>query len=462
MINKRRFAPVNDDQSTIPDSRNGEATKHHVEELLHGSAVAGFFRVLGAGASFLFTLVVARVLGASDAGQFFLAFTIVTVTATVGRFGLDNAVLRFVAAHSSLKDWGGVRDLYIKSLIIILAGSGVISIVLFLAAPILADRVFGKEGLAPLLLAMGAAVIPISLLVLHGLALQGAGRIKSALFGQMVAPFAFAIAIMAFLPKSYGPTGAVLAYVFGVAVGLMFCLRQWYGLMRAVSGTSAVFQNAILMRTGGRLLSISILQMTIVWSPTLMLGVWGSAGDVGVYSAAFRVSLLVSFVVSAVNIIAAPKFASLFARGDLRSLERVARTSATVGLCVSGPILLGVLMAPGWVMGLFGPEFRIGSALLVIMAIGEFVNAATGSVGYLLLMTGNERSYNANLAFSATFCVMLCLVLVPRFGAMGAAISTCMAGIVANLLSTYFASARLGINTLPVMALFRVQDRGCR
>ena len=42
-------------------------------------------------------------------------------------------------------------------------------------------------------------------------------------------------------------------------------------------------------------------------------------------------------------------------------------------------------------MRVFGHDFEAGWVILVIGAAGQLVNCAVGSVGYLLLMSGNER-----------------------------------------------------------------------
>ena len=52
-------------------------------------------------------------------------------------------------------------------------------------------------------------------------------------------------------------------------------------------------------------------------------------------------------------------------------------------------------------MSLFGPEFRAGGPVLTILAAGQYVNVLTGSVGYLLMMTGNERLVRNNMAVAA-------------------------------------------------------------
>src|SRR5207249_1522446 len=55
------------------------------------------------------------------------------------------------------------------------------------------------------------------------------------------------------------------------------------------------------------------------------------------------------------------------------------------------PLILLFMIWSSPLMGLFGADFRAGSPLLVILCLGQAVNCGTGSVGYLLLMSGHQK-----------------------------------------------------------------------
>ncbi|MFG0262407.1 MAG: polysaccharide biosynthesis C-terminal domain-containing protein, partial [Novipirellula sp. JB048] len=100
------------------------------------------------------------------------------------------------------------------------------------------------------------------------------------------------------------------------------------------------------------------------------------------------------------------------------------------------------------ILSTFGEAFQSGAILLRILVIGQFVNAATGSVGYLLMMSGNERDYRNATLFSAVSCIALSLVLVPSMGPVGAAIVTAGTLSITNLLAAIIVYQRFGINVL--------------
>ena len=77
------------------------AKRLYRSELVRGSFIALCIKVLAAGAAFAMNLVVARQLGAEQAGYFFLCFTSMMLVSGICRQGYDNALVRFIAAENS-------------------------------------------------------------------------------------------------------------------------------------------------------------------------------------------------------------------------------------------------------------------------------------------------------------------------------------------------------------------------
>jgi O-antigen/teichoic acid export membrane protein len=130
----------------------------------------------------------------------------------------------------------------------------------------------------------------------------------------------------------------------------------------------------------------------------------------------------------------------------MEALAFIARNSIKLMLFVASPIILLFLVFPGWVMSLFGPEFKEGAHILMILTAGQFINIAVGSVGPLLIMTGNEISVRNSIFFSALCCVMLNAFLIPVYGITGAAIANTFSLIIANLLCLRAVYVKLGIS----------------
>jgi O-antigen/teichoic acid export membrane protein len=99
-------------------------------------------------------------------------------------------------------------------------------------------------------------------------------------------------------------------------------------------------------------------------------------------------------------------------------------------------------------LSLFGQEFVIAKTTLLILLIGQAVNAMSGSVGLILQMTGKEKVYQNILLIALVFNIMLNLFLIPKFGIEGAAIASAFSFLFWNLSSVLYIYKRYKVSTL--------------
>ena len=296
---------------------------------------------------------------------------------------------------------------------------------------------------------MAIAVIPLALNVLVSRALQGLSDIRDSILVFSILPAGIALAGTWLLAYTWGVNGAILAYVIAVTISVIYGTVAW----RRVLAKSSLGHQARhvapltknLLKSGSHLLIGALLQLVIQMSGTLLLGVWATTTDVSLFAVAWRTALLINLVLLAVNAIAQPKFAALYARQDMAALAATARTVTMLMTLFAAPAFLIFVLAPAFVMGAFGSDFAAGAATLQILSIGQFVNVATGSVGVLLVMTGHERDYRNGQITAACVVLVLNYMLTPSYGAVGAAIAVASALVVQNVMFAYLVWARLRI-----------------
>ena len=432
--------------SRFPALRN--RLDEHMLEVINGAAVALVLKVLGAGLTFLFNLVLARALGAEGAGLYFLALTVTTIATVFGRMGLDNTLLRFTAANASVNDWSAVKGVYMKGMKLALIASFLSAVIVFVFASVLADKVFQKPELVVPMRWMSLAVVPMTFVILHAQVLKGLKRIRDSFIVFGVGVPAISLVGLLILRESYGVNGAVWAYGIGAILTMLLGVILWHVSTPQLRKASGDFRANDLLQSSIPLFWVASLNMLINWTATFALGIWGTGEDVGIFSMASRTAMLTSLILTSVNSISAPKFAELYKKKEMAALGTTARNTAKLMTLIASPLLLLFLIAPQWVMGMFGDEFQKGGILLSILAIGQFVNVATGSVGYLLMMSGKEKLMRNNVALIAAMSILLNAVLVPIYGALGAVIATAVCLSLQNLIAAHMVSSCLGINTL--------------
>lgn len=424
--------------------------KFKVDGVLFQSVLAFSVKGFGAVAAFIMNLVLARTLGAEQSGYFFLAFTIIVFLSSVARCGFDNVIIRHTAAAKSDGDWHAVRYVFLRGAKVTFFTSACVAIFLWLGAGFLADAVFNKPDFAPVLASIAPSVVSLALLWLIAQSLQGMGRVSAAIIAMNVAAnISLIVAVWVFGFK----LGAQAAFTYSVGSFLVLggFLALWH-LRTSNRSSSATYSISLrsMLASAWPLWIVLVMAQLIQWSGQFVGGAYLPPDEIAQLAVAQRTAMLVSFILIAVNMVVAPRFAALYAAGNMGGLRDMALTAVRLMALGATPVVAVMLIFPGFLMGLFGEGFSGGTLLLQVLALGQFINVLTGSVGYLLSMSGHERDLRNTLLIVAPISVAVTFILVPLYGAFGAALSTALAVGAQNLLAVYWVKRRLGFNTLAV------------
>ena len=155
---------------------------------------------------------------------------------------------------------------------------------------------------------------------------------------------------------------------------------------------------------------------------------------------------MVSFGLIAGNGVIAPLISQLYSTGKLAELQRMlSLSSLAITICATAALIILVVFGRQ-VMHLFGAQFDAAYIPLLILVAGQWLNAVCGPTGFLMTMTGHQ-SY-ATRVFS--ICLLLNLTanmeLIPKYGPIGAAISTAIALGLWNLILLKYILKNLRIN----------------
>ena len=424
----------------------------HFRELLHGTIWAFLLRTVGALAGFGFNVLLARAVGVHGAGTYFLALTITAIASLVARLGLEQTVLRDVAAAYERRDGGAIVGVYRTAIGVTLAVSLALAAALAAAAPLLGALIFHQPELVRPLRIMALAMPLVSLCAVQAQAVRARKQIAAAAFLQGAGiPLGGVILLTVFGSRIDSAAAVTIVYGAASVCTLILGFSIWRFSPRHVKALPRRVSIRALLATGIPLMNVGILNLAINRIGTLALGLWASAAEIGQFGAAQRCALLTSFILVAVSAIAAPKFAALHEQGRSQELERLVKQSAFLIAVLSTPVLLVCIVFARHVMGLFGSEFAAAGTLLVILAAGQYINALTGTVSHLLMMTGLEKPMRDVTLAVTVATVVLNLVLVRPWGGVGAAVATAAGVSAQNVLFLIIVRRKLGFWALPAL-----------
>jgi O-antigen/teichoic acid export membrane protein len=139
------------------------------------------------------------------------------------------------------------------------------------------------------------------------------------------------------------------------------------------------------------------------------------------------------FFLVAFNAIFAPIISEVFHKNKLGMLSdlysNITRWITTLTL----PIIIWIIVFSEEILSIFGPEYMVAKWTLIILAVGQFVNAMTGSCGNILSMTKYQKFEMINGVFIASANIGLNFLLIPKYGIIGSAIAGAMAISAVNI-----------------------------
>ena len=413
---------------------------------------AGLFnlRFFGTFSAFLMQFVIANQLGATASGLFFISWAIVSVLSTFSRLGFDYAVTKFIAQSVSISEVDKAQEVFGFSLLVVSLSSLVAALCSYLVSSALATELFGKGELAPVLAVMSLSIAPYSVCIMTSHALQGIGKIGYSILCQVVLVPLVTVIFCVILVPEFGLLGACFSYVLASLVGCIFglaCCRKAFGGVKFILST----HNFISRFSVSIPILISMLaQQLLQQSPLILLGMYVTSAEAGVFGIAQRVAAIASLAVIAGNYLVAPKAAAYFKDKDFESLQSVAKSGSKVSTLVGVPICLSLIIFREQVLTLFGDEFVSGAALLVVLVLAQISNLVSGSASVILMMTNLQKQFMKFNLLGLFVCFSMCLYLVPSYGVFGAAFALFTSLFSVNMLRVMSVKSELGISVLPV------------
>ncbi|WP_345972591.1 flippase [Sulfurimonas diazotrophicus] len=399
--------------------------------------------LLGIGSSF----IVARFYGAEVVGTLALINAFLSVALIVSLMGTDTSLLKIIPEHLVKYSLGSAKAAFKKTMHLVLLFSFVISIFSFALSDVIASGIFSKPHLSFLFALASTIILFKSLQTLNMTALRGMKNIKLFVFFQWFPSAFYLVALIVVTLVFYDKYNPVYIQLFTpvlmVVISSYFVWSHFKG-DKERGGQVHMLSYENIFSTAHPMFLTSVLFLVISQTDVIMLGVMSDEASLGIYSIVLKLAGLTAFLLTAINTILGPKFSELYHRDKIDELIFVARKSSKMIFWSSAPLLILLIAGGHWILGIFGSSFETGYLALVILAVGQFVNAASGSVGYFLNMTGNQTVYRNIIIIASAVNITGNYLLIPSFGIKGAAAASLLSLLISNLLPLFYIKGKFG------------------
>jgi len=400
---------------------------------------------------YLTQFLLARLMKVEQYGIYAYCLSWLTILLLLGNLGLDAAALRFIPQYVSRGEWGYCRGMIARSFRVIIP----VSVVLLLGgwSVILVNRnQLVEEGLsAALLISMAAlplwTAIRLTQGILQAFKMPGLSQFLDGVLSPLILLSMLGLALMLNITISAPVVMAVFVVSCAVVliVGIVWLRR--YILPQKVKTAVGQYQTWEWLRFAIPMLMIAGTYVIMNNTDVIMIGMMKDTPQAGIYSAATRLAALVSVSLVFVNMALTPYISEYFYNERRGELQHFISLSARIAALFAVPIFLVLMIYGKQVLGLFGSEFQGGYYSLLILISGQLVNVLSGSVGYIMIMTGRQKQAAYVLAAGAVLNIILNLILIPPFGIEGAAVATAVALIVWNVVLVVYIRSRINLNS---------------
>lgn len=418
------------DQSSPPQETPDQSslwTDTVLNRFLSSTSIALFGRVFGRVLFVLAQIFFARYLGPEKFGLFAIGWTMLQMISTIAPLGLDKGIIRYATRYWE-SDPGSLKGTIIQTTGISVLSGTVLGIIFYFTADGIANIVFKNSDMKLVIQGFAPAIAFLTVIKLISATTRVTQRMQYAVILEDLLPSSASLMFFVLLffldyGLSAAINSAVLGYLVSLLLGFLIIRRLFPEIFsRHLKSTSSL--RALLRFSIPSWLASSFV-LFIVWINRLLVGVFQPESEVGIYQASSQISLLFTLITSAIAYVITPMIADLFNRGKTQEVQELFKSSTKWGLYLCLPIFLITIALPQEILQiLFGVEYQSGAVALIILSIGQMATIATGAVGWMLMMTGNQNKWFWNTTIMLILSILINILVTPTFGIEGAATAT--------------------------------------
>jgi O-antigen/teichoic acid export membrane protein len=421
---------------------------HDLKQLSGTSFGVLVIRTGGVLLAFLVQIPLTRLLGAEIYGAYVYVLSWVMVAGIIAGFGMDTTFVRYVPTCVVNQDWARLKGL------VNFGFGGALT-----ACVLLGMLAYGAHQLSGTHASYYGGYVPVGVALLVVLttaqlvraALRGLHRVLLAEIADSVGRPLLILSIFLVLYYFSDVTDAqeILRANVLAAFTLLTVLAAhlWHRLPKPVKRARPDFSDrARWLALALPMILITGMGLLLNRTDIIMLGSIKGPAEAGIYAIGSRFAEFATFGLAAVNTVLAPRISEMYHAAQLDRLQRLLAVavgfSVVFTLCV---VAVLTVLAP-FLLTLFGAPFSAAYVPMLILLVGQIINALAGSVGYLTIMTGRQKE--AAVILFAALLVNLGgnLALIPPWGLNGAAVATGISAAVWNIALLTRVNKHLNLN----------------
>lgn len=407
----------------------------HLKEMINGASSNFIIQIFGILLGYLVVFLISHFYGAKGLGIFTLTFAVVNIFVLVGKAGFDTSIVKFISENIDSKQIS-IKEIYLLIMKLSIPVNFILILIMIVFSPYIAHYIFNDKNLTPYFQVMSLVILPISLRSINANALRGLKKIKIySLLQNVFIHLFFIIGILIVNIFTNTIEYLILSYVFSAWLVFIISSTSWYKNMKKYT-TAGRTKNSIknILKVSIPMLLTSSLMLVITWTDSIMLGIFCSEIEVGLYSIAMKIATSSLIILMAFSSILAPKIAQAYGNSDLTLLRSLIQKTNKLIIAISLPVIVILIIITPYLLSFFGEEFKVAYSAFSILMVGMTWKVVFGVSEYILQMTNKQRDVAKYSVIGIIINIFLNIYLIPKFGINGAAMASVISIICMQIL----------------------------
>jgi O-antigen/teichoic acid export membrane protein len=424
---------------------------------IRGSSLMLVGRAISMGLNFVVQILIVRYF-ANDKGAygaFAYALSIVALVQSVATFGLDRAVTRFLPIYHERQEYNKLFGTIVMVIGTILSlGIAIILLIYSLQSQLFAwNWIQDQQALALMLILIFLAPVQAIDQLIEGMFAVFSSP-RAIFFRKYILSPGLKISVVLllilgrsdvfFLAGGYLAAGALGVVLYGA---VLFNTLRKQGLFKHFNVRGITFPVREVLTFTIPLLTSDLVYILMNSSDAVLLEHFRGTTEVAAFRAVQPAAGLNQLVITSFQLLFTPLAARMFARNNREGINNLYWQTAIWIAVMAFPIfaLTFALAGPLTVL-LFTKTYADSAIILALLSFGYYFSAALGFNGLTLKVFGKVRYIVVINILAALVNLGINLLLIPRYGALGAAIGTCGTMVAHNIFKQLGLLFGTGIN----------------
>ena len=395
--------------------------------------------ILAAIISFFTRIILARELGPKDYGLFYAVYTLIFFFLFFRDLGVNAALVKYIPEFKVKKKFNAIKTSIVSVIIMQVISSTVLITGFLIASNYLVKNYFKNPDSKVIIILLLLYVVGSIFFRLYKRVFQGLQKIKLYALFEPLKNITFLLLTLLFFRMNLGVYAPALAYAILcfllVIIFTPVLLKNFNFFSYKVKNTGKITK--LLLMFGLPLFATAIGGKFISNIDTLILTNFANLTAVGIYNVILPSASLFLYFGSAISSVMFPLVSELWAKKDKKTISTsISLIHRYSFLIILPPALIILSFAKLFIEVFFGIDYISGAVALQILIIGMLFYVVAGINHNIISAIGRPQTVAKIIISAAILNTVANIILIPRFGINGAAISTTLSYILALILST--------------------------